>query len=83
MKITKIKVENVRLQLYKPFKVSLGVIEQLNTLILKVETDEGIYGLGECSPIEFITGENIDTAAIVIKEFEKLFNIFVELDIEY
>ena len=71
MKITGIKMEKVKLELYKPFRVALGIIEHFNSLIVKVETDEGLYGVGECAPTEFVTGESIDTVIPVIREIEK------------
>ncbi|HYE82005.1 MAG TPA: dipeptide epimerase [Clostridia bacterium] len=67
MKITGIKVEKLQLKLHKSFKVSLGVIEQYDTVIVKIITDEGVSGVGESSPIEFVTGESVDTVIFVIK----------------
>lgn len=82
MKITDIKVEKLQLKLYKPFKVSLGVIEHYDTVVVKVTTDEGISGVGESSPIEFVTGESVDTAILVIKAIAKQLIGMDPLDIE-
>lgn len=71
MKITDIKAEKLQLKLNKPIKVSLGVIEQYDTIIVKITTDEGISGVGESSPIEFVTGESVDTVVLVIKAMAK------------
>ncbi|GGA90847.1 mandelate racemase/muconate lactonizing enzyme family protein [Ornithinibacillus halotolerans] len=62
MKITNIKVEKLKLELFKPFTVALGTIENVETLLVKVETDEGIYGIGEGAPFEYVTGETLETA---------------------
>src|SRR5699024_5777111 len=62
MKITKIKVEKLKLELFKPFTVALGTIENVETLLVKIETDAGISGLGEGAPFEFVTGESMETA---------------------
>lgn len=62
MKITNLKVEKLKLELFKPLTVALGTIESVETLLVKVETDEGIYGIGEGAPFEFVTGETLETA---------------------
>ncbi|KUO75136.1 MAG: dipeptide epimerase [Clostridia bacterium BRH_c25] len=82
MKITDIKVEKLQLKLHKSFKVSLGVIEHYDTVIVKVITDEGVSGVGESSPIEFVTGESVDTVAFVIKAVAKQLIGMDPLDIE-
>lgn len=67
MKITRVKTEKLKLELLKPIKVALGTIEHSETMLVKIETDEGLVGFGEGSPIEFVTGETIDTALSVTK----------------
>lgn len=47
MKITDIKFEKLRIKLKKPVVVSFGVIEYGESIILKIETDEGYCGFGE------------------------------------
>lgn len=69
MKITNVKVEKVQLQLYNPIKVAFGVIEHVYTVLVKIETDEGVYGIGEGSPLEFVTGETIDHVIVSTKLF--------------
>lgn len=46
MKITDIKFEKLRIKLKKPVVVSFGVIEYGESIILKIETDEGYCGFG-------------------------------------
>lgn len=73
MKITDIKVEKIKLKLVEPFKIAFAVIEYSEDLIVKITTDEGIVGYGEASPIQFVTGETIDTAYAALNTFrEKL-----------
>lgn len=62
MKITNIKVEKLKMDLFKPFTVALGTIENVETLLVKIETDTGVSGLGEGAPFEFVTGESMETA---------------------
>ena len=46
MKITKVKIEKFSAPLKEPFRVAFGVIEDADSWTVKIETDEGIYGLG-------------------------------------
>ncbi|WP_217589534.1 mandelate racemase/muconate lactonizing enzyme family protein [Lentibacillus saliphilus] len=67
MKITRIKIDTLKMELYKPFTVALGTIEHVETLLVKVETDEGVFGIGEGAPFEFVTGETMQTAQMVAR----------------
>ena len=71
MKITDIKFEKATFLFEEPFKVAFTVMEGYDTLVLKVETDEGICGYGEAAPLEFVTGDNLETAFAIGKEFRK------------
>ena len=72
MKITDIKFEKATFQFEEPFKVAFTVMEGYDTMVLKIETDEGISGYGEAAPLEFVTGDNLDTAFVMGKEFRKM-----------
>lgn len=57
LKITDIKHKLVSLKLKKPVKVSFATITSIDTVLVKIETnDPSIYGFGEASPITFVTG---------------------------
>lgn len=71
MKITDIKIEKFSAPLSEPFRVAFGVIEASDSWIVKISTDEGIYGLGSASPLEFVTGESLETCYIILKMFAK------------
>ena len=47
MKITEIETIPLRLPFAQPFKISQGARDTLETLIVRVHTDEGIVGIGE------------------------------------
>ncbi|QTD42756.1 mandelate racemase/muconate lactonizing enzyme family protein [Sporosarcina sp. Te-1] len=72
MKITNIKIETLKLELLKPLTVALGTIEHVETLLVQIETDEGITGIGEGSPFEFVTGETLETSIKLAKQFKDL-----------
>ncbi len=71
MKITSIDVKTVEVPLVEPFHISLGIITHAISAVVKVETDEGIYGYGEGAPGVLITGENLAGTVASIKHFEK------------
>lgn len=82
MRITKIKVEKLKLQLLKPAKVAFGVIEHYETMLLKIDTDEGLVGYGEGSPLAFVTGETIDTIISVTQMIGQQLIGFNPIEIE-
>ena len=46
MKITDIKFEKATFRFEEPFKIAFTVMEGYDTMVLKIETDEGICGSG-------------------------------------
>ena len=71
MKITSIDVETIKVPLKEPFTIALGTIYDAASAVVKVNTDEGIYGYGEGSPAILVTGETMPGTIECIKEFEK------------
>lgn len=82
MKITGIDVKTVRVPLIEPFHISLGTITHAVSAVIKIETDEGIYGYGEGAPGVLITGENLAGTVDSIQYFEKLLIGTDPIDIE-
>lgn len=81
MKITDVKIDKFAVELAEPFHVAFGTITHGENWIVKVSTDEGVYGLGSCSPLAFVTGETLETCYLVLQEFAKAFIGFDPLDI--
>ncbi|NMA30822.1 MAG: dipeptide epimerase [Candidatus Methanofastidiosa archaeon] len=69
MKIVDINFEKATFKFNRPMKVSFKEFKGFDTLILKMETDEGITGYGEAATLPFVTGDNIETALSIGKEF--------------
>lgn len=65
LKIETIEIYQSRIKLKEPFKISLGIMEYAENIIVIIRTDQGILGFGECSPFRPINGESMDTAYIV------------------
>lgn len=81
MKITDVKIDKLSVELAEPFHVAFGTITTGDNWVVKVMTDEGIYGLGSASPLGFVTGETFETCYLVMQEFAKAFIGFNPLDI--
>ena len=72
MRITDIHFKKMTFTFNEPFKIAFAVINGYDTLVLKIETDEGIVGYGEAAPLGFVTGDNLDTALTIGKEYREL-----------
>jgi len=57
MKIAKISIYPLEVPLSEPFVISLGTITHARNLLIEIQTDFGLTGMGECSPYSFINGE--------------------------
>lgn len=55
----------------KPFEIAFAVLYGFETMVLKIDTDEGITGYGEAGPLEYVTGDNLDTCLVIAEEFKK------------
>ncbi|MES2892758.1 MAG: dipeptide epimerase [Bacteroidota bacterium] len=69
--ITKVEIYKSRIALKEPFKISLGILTHAENVIVKLTTDAGITGFGECSPFLTINGESMDTCFIVAQYLGK------------
>lgn len=65
MKITSIELFHAQLKLKQPFITSLGYRDHANNIYVRIRTDNGFEGWGECSPYAPINGETIDTCFVV------------------
>ncbi|PAQ15519.1 dipeptide epimerase [Bacillaceae bacterium SAOS 7] len=69
MRITSAKVYGVRLPFAEPFIISYHTYENMPSVILEFQTDEGITGYGEATPDEHVTGESFDSTISALTEF--------------
>ncbi len=61
-RIERVSAEPLEHELDEPFEISLGTREKARNLVVAVETDSGIVGHGEGSPLPPVTGETQATA---------------------
>lgn len=71
MKISNIKAEKVKLELFVPFVTAALSRTFQHTVLVKVETDEGVFGVGEAVPTRHITAETVDSVLVVINELKE------------
>ncbi len=67
MKITAIDIYAIHLPLHVPFVVSYHSYDYMPSVIVKIETDEGIVGYGEGVADEHVTGESLESVVQILK----------------
>ncbi|MFT3902581.1 MAG: dipeptide epimerase [Niabella sp.] len=63
--IQSIDLYKLKIPLKEPFVISLGPLYHAESVIVKITTDNGNEGWGECSPFMAINGESADTGLVV------------------
>ena len=69
--IRQIELYRLSIPLKEPFITSLGTDYSAENVLIRIITNEGIIGFGECSPYMPINGESQDTCFIVGQYFAK------------
>lgn len=69
--IKQIEIFRSSIKLKEPFIISLGEMLFAENIIVRVTTNEGLIGFGECSPFASINGETIETCFIVGQKLAK------------
>jgi o-succinylbenzoate synthase len=52
-----------------PFTIATGTMHYAQNILIKIETNEGIIGYGECSAFPMIVGETQDSCYLLAKSF--------------
>lgn len=65
-----------------PFAIATGTMNFAQNVFIRVFTDSGIYGVGECSAFPMIVGETQDTCLAMAKDFASLWKGKNPLDLE-
>ena len=66
----------------EPFAIATGTMNYAQNVFIRVFTDSGIYGVGECSAFPMIVGETQDTCLVMAREFARLWQGKDPLQIE-
>jgi len=56
--VTHVEIFKLNVALREPFRVAIGTIQHARNILVKIHTGDGLAGVGEGSPIEFIAGES-------------------------
>ena len=70
--IQSVELYKLSIPLKEPFITSLGRDDNAENVLVKIITDKGIIGFGECSPYMPINGESQGTCFLVGQYFAKI-----------
>ncbi len=82
MKITAINLYRYDIPLKAPIAISLGTIDHARNMLVEIQTDEGITGWGEGSPLWMIVGETQASGLAAAEDMARLLLNRDPLDIE-
>ncbi|WP_315821953.1 hypothetical protein [Paraflavitalea speifideaquila] len=71
MKITHTEIWKFSIPMH-PFTISTGTMHFAQNIFIRVHTDAGLYGVGECSAFPMIAGETQATCFEMAKDFAAL-----------
>ena len=80
IKITHIEIYRFSIPMV-PFTIATGTMAHAQNVFIRVHTDAGFYGVGECSAFPMIVGETQGTCLVMAKEFARLWKGEEALDI--
>ncbi len=72
IKITDVEIIKLNIPYKEPFVISLGVIESATNVVIKIHTNKGITGIGECAPFVYIVGETQETVFVLAQQIGKM-----------
>lgn len=81
MKITHTEIYRFSIAM-EPFAIATGTMHYAQNVLVRIYTDEGLYGVGECAAFPMIVGETQDTCLVLAREFAKLWKGKNPLEIE-
>lgn len=80
MKITHTEIYRFSIPM-QPFVIATGTMHFAQNVFIRIYTDTGIYGVGECSAFPMIVGETQETCLTLAKDFSKILKGKDPLDI--
>ncbi|HRT53659.1 MAG TPA: enolase C-terminal domain-like protein, partial [Flavobacteriales bacterium] len=82
MRIHRFDLFALRIPLRSPFITSLGALSEVESVVLRATTEDGLVGWGECNPFWSINGETQDTCLAVGRHLAKALRGHDPSDIE-
>jgi hypothetical protein len=80
MKITHTEIFKLTIQM-EPFVIATEVCSATQNIFIRIHTDEGIIGMGECSAFPMLVGETQNTCFEIAKDFARITKGLNPLDI--
>ncbi|HJP63056.1 MAG TPA: enolase C-terminal domain-like protein, partial [Mucilaginibacter sp.] len=80
IKITRTEIYRFSIPM-EPFTIATGTMDHAQNVFIRVYTNAGFYGVGECSAFPMIVGETQDSCLVMAREFAKLWKDQDALDI--
>jgi len=80
MKIKEIDIYRYSIRI-EPFAIATGTMEFAQNVFIRVHTDAGFYGVGECSAFPMIVGETQETCLEMARNFAQIWKNKDALDI--
>src|ERR1041384_2120308 len=71
MKITHTEIYRFSIPM-EPFVIATGTMHFAQNVLIRIFTDSGIHGTGECSAFPMIVGETQETCIAMAKDFAKI-----------
>ena len=71
-RIVRVSCRPLNIPLLEPFAIATGTVHAASNVLVEVELDSGIVGLGECAPFPPSGGETQETAIAAITGMESL-----------
>ena len=70
MKIIQTEIYKFSIPMH-PFTIATGTMDFAQNIFIRIHTDAGYYGVGECSAFPMIVGETQSTCFEMAKDFKK------------
>src|SRR5690554_5128531 len=71
MNIKKIEVFRFSIPM-EPFAIATGTMDYAQNTLIRIHTDNGLVGWGECSAFPMIVGETQETCLVLARDFARL-----------
>jgi len=81
MKILQTRIYRLSIPMH-PFRIATGTLSETQNLFIRIETDDGLTGVGECSAFPMIVGETQSTCFEMARDFARLWKGKDATDIE-
>ena len=82
LRISGVDLFQAKIPMVAPFRIALGVISEADYLFVRINTDGGVSGWGETTPISQVTGDTQAINAAAAKDLARLILGKDPLDIE-